>query len=136
MWIMTNYGILMPSALEAKHCPPGYTWDMQVRARDISALRKAARRMRAMDFEISPVMRTPGMDYEARFYCHADDFGMLMHCEIAEIDYVKFKPATMRKGGGGIDLHNLYNHIWYVVAKFYDSEILGGDGPTKKGRRK
>lgn len=134
MWIMTNQGILMPAALPAQHCPPSYTWDMQVRSRDPRVLRKVAKRMRDWGMEVGPVVRTPAMDYEARFYCHADDFAEYMRVEVSEIDYVKFKPTTARKGGGGEELHHLYNMLWYHIARFYDSAVLGTT-KTKKAKR-
>lgn len=138
MWIMTSYGILMPASLPAEvlnrfndewntnpSSPPGMgSWNLQIRSRDRATLMKARRLMIAMGSEVSVVEYTPKLDYEYRFYCDARDFADFIGAEINHIDYEKFKPTTERKGGGGRGLHNLYNSIWGVIARYYDSDAI------------
>jgi len=138
MWIMTPFGILMPSAIPAS---VRTIYDLQVRARDRAALKKFAKRY-LLDAEYSPIEYMPHTDYEYRFHCMKDDFAFAMSAMAREIDYVKFKPTTSRPGMGGDDLHDLYNTLWYTIARHYDSTIVGGEGPygpkrksVKKGRK-
>ncbi len=119
MWIMTNYGVLMPADLPAQYRPRKHPeWDMQVRTRDRRALVEMRKRINA---ETSKIIATPEMDYEFRVYTNRHSFAAFMYDEVAAIDYTKFKPTTERRGGGGRKLHDLYDFIWYVVAKHYGS---------------
>lgn len=148
MWIMTSYGILMPAALptdvlkrfwnewnenERSNARP---WTLQVRSRDRKTLVKARKRMRAMTYDTSPIVATPDLDYDFRFYCMRNDFAELIRFEVTEIDYEKFKPTTLRKGGGGQRLHNLYNRIWGVVASHYEAPILQRYQDRKREQKK
>jgi hypothetical protein len=130
MWIMTNFGIIMPTALPKTSQAHRDGWELQVRARDRVALQKFRARHMSM-FTTSGIEPTPEMDYEYRFYCSRDDFAAALDAMVADIDYEKFKPTVMRKGNGGRGLQNLYNSIWYVVARHYDSVIIGGKGPRR-----
>ena len=132
MWIMTPFGILMPSAIPADI--DAGEFDLQVRARDRAALKKLIKRY--MDrAPVSAVLYMPNTDYEYRFHCRKIDFEAAVSEMVREIDYVKFKPQTNRPGNGGDDLHHLYNTLWYMIAKHYDSTIIGGDGPKGEKRR-
>jgi hypothetical protein len=123
MWIMTSYGILMPAELPVELVDTRFGWDMQVRARDRRTLRVAIAKMKDLKMNVSAVQATPQLDYEYRFYCNRLDFARLMHDEITEIDYQKFKPTTeLREEGGGPRLHTLYNKIWCVVINHYDPQ--------------
>lgn len=122
MWIMTSYGILMPASLpEAHRINKHPEWDMQVRSRDRVTLVKARRKLIEMGLTVSKIRDTRDMDYEWRFYTARESLAQLMTWEIMEIDYTKFKPTTERRGGGGRRLHDLYDYVWYVVAKHYGS---------------
>jgi hypothetical protein len=123
MWIMTSYGILMPAAIpeEIRQDLIGSAWGLQIRSRDRKTLAKTRRVMKNMGNNVSPIVATPMLDYEYRFYCSRRDFATLIADEILTIDYEKFKPTTELKGGGGKRLHHLYNRIWGVVASHYDS---------------
>ena len=132
MWIMTNFGILMPAALPNELRARFYEewdrsvdetdlrpWDLQVRSRDRATLRKLRKRMQRFTVT-SEVVATPELDYEYRLYCMRNDFAFWVRSAVLEIDYEKFKPTTMRKGGGGRKLHDLYNRIWSVVFASYE----------------
>lgn len=134
MWIMTTYGILMPAALPETSRPEydgrwNPAWDMQVRARDRDALIRVRKEMLDRGGAVPPsrIQYTAGRDYEFRMYVDRLAFAAVMAHQITEIDYVKFKPNAVTA-----KLHNVYTHIWYVVAKAYDSAVLGGD---RVGRR-
>ncbi len=120
MWIMTNFGILMPASIPAdvKLTLRNDKWDLQVRSRDYATLQKCRRRYLAWT-DTSQIVRTPHLDYDYRFYCDAADFGQAVSQMIIQIDYEKFKPTTDRKGAGGKKLHRLYNKIWGVVIDHY-----------------
>ena len=152
MWIMTPHGILMPAAIPTvvlqrfdeewqtnPSAAPGIgTWNLQIRSRDRATLVKTRRTMIALGAQVSIIESTPQMDYEYRFYCDSRDFGEYMAVEINHINYEKFKPTTLRRGGGGEALHNLYNSIWGVVARFYDADILktyAAPKSRKKGKK-
>ena len=127
MWIMTNQGVYMPATIPMtvrRELDLPFDWDMQIRARERRALVKVRKQMIAMSFEVSVIVDTRHMDYEYRFYCSAADYGQLIAAQVRAIDYDKFKPTTDRKGGGGTDLHTLYNRLWGVIARHYDSPIL------------
>lgn len=122
MWIMTSYGILMPATIPANLAEDvgslAFGFNMQVRSRDKATLQKCRTRYMA-NFHVSEVVATPELDYDFRFYCNADDFADAVRWMVLEIDYEKFKPTTMRKGGGGKHLHMMYNEIWHVVFGAY-----------------
>ena len=129
MWIMTNFGILMPAVLpnelrtrfyeEWGHAPDTMPWDLQVRSRDRATLRKLRKQMQRFTVT-SDVIATPELDYEYRLYCMRNDFADWTRNAVLNINYEKFKPTTMRKGGGGRKLHDLYNRIWSVVFASYE----------------
>lgn len=124
MWIMTSYGILMPAAVpEDVRKTLTFPWDMQVRARDRKALAKLRKRINGSHAYVmgcSEIFATPEMDYDFRVYVQAADFADVISEDIRAIDYTKFKPTTLRKGGGGVNLHDLYNRIWFAVYDHYD----------------
>lgn len=125
MWIMTPFGIIMPSAIPATVDLGSY--ELQVRARDRRAL-KHFKRTYMWGLEASKIVATPTMDYEFRFYTTRSDFAEGMARAIDDIREPKFKPTAK-----DADLHHLYNTVWYVVAKHYDAVAVGGEGP--KGRK-
>lgn len=125
MWIMTSYGVLMPAHLPQEFRPLKHPeWDLQVRARDRDALIKLRTKMLEFGANVGRIRDTRTFDYEWRMYCDKASFANVMALEIMAIDYRKFKPTTERPGMGGDDLHNLYDHIWYVMAQHYESPIL------------
>lgn len=132
MWIMTPFGIIMPSAIPDN--VGELVFDLQVRAREKAALRKFIKRY-MYDDPHTPIEYMPHTDYEFRFHCRKSDFAAATAAMMETIDYVKFKPTTSRPGNGGDDLHNLYNTLWYVIAQHYDSTIVGGEGPHGPKRR-
>lgn len=122
MWIMTNYGILMPATIptELAEDPahPAFGYDLQIRSRDRATLQKCRARY-MVEYVTSEIVSTPDLDYEFRFYCRRHAFADAVQKMVLEIDYEKFKPTTLRKGNGGKHLHMLYNEIWQVVFAAY-----------------
>lgn len=137
MWIMTKYGILMPSEIPMAHRHPAHPeWDLQVRARERGALTQLKRDARRYGYVVGPIIATPQMDYEFRVYVQRGVFAELMMMEILNIRGAKFKPTTEHVGGGGPDLHHLYNAIWYIVARHYGSipDPIERPAPRKKAK--
>ncbi len=130
MWIMTPFGILMPSQRPTATMV-GDARSLQIRARDKQALQFLKRHY--MPTTLGKIIHTPDFDYEYRAYCTKADFAEAMDRMIGEIDYEKFKPQTevaLGKIDGG-KLHTLYNRIWSVVAQHYDSSVLRRYEPKK-----
>lgn len=121
MWIMTPFGILMPSIRPDHAIKRSDTRKLQIRVRDRRAL--VYLRDNYMGDELSKIVATPKMDYNFRAYCEHDDFARAVARMILDIDYEKFKPETVSD-----DLHKLYNEIWFVVFEHYEF--------PKKRRRK
>ncbi len=118
MWLMTKYGILMPAALPAEHRPRRMSaCDMQVRSRDRETLARVRREMRRSGLVTSAVRATPEMDYEWRFYCKRDDFADWVRDQVAEIDFVKFKPTVVDDS-----LFYLYSSLHASIQRFYEHE--------------
>lgn len=111
MWIMTNYGILMPALRPEKDRAQ---FPLQIRARDKRALKECIRQMDLLELPHTKIYATPELDYDFRFYTTHHAFANVMATEIEFIDYEKFKPTCRWD-----DLHNLYNHIWSVVFTHY-----------------
>jgi hypothetical protein len=118
MWIMTHYGILMPSLRPAKFVPPGDNRKIQLRAR----------RRRDLDYTREHYLPQLGRtvylgdgvsDYQYRAYCTHDDLALLLSRLALEIDYVKFKPTTDRHGDK--ELHALYNKLWGVILDAFEA---------------
>ena len=130
MWIMTPFGILMPSAIPADAGISG-EWDLQVRSREQRALKHFRKRYMTAGTS-SQVVSTPRLDYEYRFYTRRDAFSDGIAEMIADIDYDKFKPTTMRKGMGGEQLHSVYNEMWYSYFRSYSPKYLRPANPTSK----
>ncbi len=146
MWIMTPFGIIMPSQRSATSMN-GDARSLQVRARDRRALKYL--RDHYMGGELSKIVHTPERDYEYRAYCTPIAFAEAMTAMVLDINYEKFKPQAEKVLGpeAGGDLHTLYVRIWHIVAQHYDSPILRRYDPknapakgyawaktTKKGR--
>jgi hypothetical protein len=116
MWIMTSFGILMPSVRPADLVPEGDDRVLQIRARrrrDIDILRD--RYMPTLDVTI----HIPNTDYEYRAYCTREAWAAALVAMSEDIDYTKFKPTTEDKFKDKA-LHALYNRIWGVVLDAFD----------------
>lgn len=111
MWVMTPFGILMPSIRPKDTVPTGDNRTIQVRTRreqDLEILRDEY-----MGDELGPIMVTPDMDYNFRAYCTPEAWGRALFQMATEIDYEKFKPTTDRYNDH--ELHRVYNSIWGTV---------------------
>lgn len=137
MWIFTSAGILMPADLpEAFRLSEHTHLDMQVRARDRDVLEKLVVDLKAQNEGwdvVGPIMDTGHMDYEWRVYVDRDAFGVWVSRQVINIDYTKFKPTTMRPGGGGQLLHHVYVAVWHAIASLYGSPVL--DATPKRAKR-
>lgn len=114
MWIMTSFGILMPSIIPPKYQKPGDDRTLQIRTRrekDLTILRT-----KYMPRTLGPSIYSPDKDYEWRAYCTPEAFGLAMAQMITEIDYAKFKPTTEDQYHDR-ELHDTYNAIWSVVSR-------------------
>ena len=132
MWIMTPFGILMPSALPKDIGLELGDWDLQVRSREHAALKYLKKRYMNAG-TCSRIVNTPNLDYEYRVYTKKIWFADAMDEMIDDIDYEKFKPTTSRKGMGGNKLHNVYNEMWYSYFRAYSPKY---EEPAKKIVRK
>lgn len=117
MWIMTSFGFIAVAASDRPE------WELQVRARDRDVLRKL--RKTYLLRHSSKIQATPERDYEFRFYCSKEALAEALDRLVGEINSQKFKPTTLRRGQGGVRLHDLYVRIWCVIAEHYDSPIIG-----------
>lgn len=114
MWVMTSFGVLMPSLRPANTIDPGDNRVIQVRARrrqDLDILRE-----QYMGDDLGPVVFMRNTDYEYRAYCTRAAWARAMAAMSLDIDYTKFKPSTEDKYQDR-QLHALYNQIWGVVQR-------------------
>lgn len=112
MWVMTSWGILMPSLRPPATVPDGDDRVLQVRARrdrDLNILRALYLP------ELGETIHTPTFDYNYRAYCTKAQFAAAMAKVTEDIDYEKFKPTTDRFNDN--ELHGVYNSIWGTVCK-------------------
>jgi len=112
MWVMTSFGILMPSLRPEGTVPEGDDRTLQIRTRrrkDLEILRKEY-----MGDDLGEIIAIPNTDYEYRAYCTHEAFGKALAKITMDIDFVKFKPTTETKYKDN-ELHSLYNSIWATV---------------------
>ncbi len=122
MWVMTSFGILMPSIRPPHTVPEGDNRTIQVRTRreqDLDILRDEY-----MGDELGPTIATPTFDYNFRAYCTPEAWGRALFDMALEIDYEKFKPTTDRYDDH--ELHGVYNSIWGTVCRL--NAPWGGKG--------
>lgn len=148
MWVMTSFGILMPSVRPPGTVDPLDNRTLQIRARrekDLSILRDEY-----MGDALGPTWETPEMDYNFRAYCTPEAWGRALYDMAQQIDYQKFKPTT-EDYYGDAELHSVYNQIWGTVCRlnapwggrrFYeggsywgDSEMRWSDSPDETTRK-
>lgn len=137
MWIMTHFGILMPSLRPEDTVLPGDNRLIQIRARrarDLNYLRDHYAPY------IGPTLFLGDTDYQYRSYCTHAELADIMQQLALEIDYTKFKPTTDRHNDD--DLHSLYNRIWAAVidafpdGSSYDWRQPKRRKPTRAERRR
>lgn len=111
MWVMTHFGILMPSLR------PIETFDPAVDDRHIQVRARRSRELNYLRRNYAPWLGDTifigDTDYQYRAYCTHAQLGDIMTQLSLEIDYVKFKPTTDRHND--TTLHSVYNRIWSVV---------------------
>jgi hypothetical protein len=115
MWIMTHFGILMPSLRPEDTVLPGDNRLIQIRARrakDLNYLRDHYAPYLGATLFIGDT------DYQYRAYCTHRELADITSQLALEIDYVKFKPTTDRHNDK--PLHDLYNRIWSDVLDAFE----------------
>lgn len=139
MWIMTHFGILMPSLRPEDTVLPGDNRLIQIRARrakDLNYLRDHYAPY------LGATLFLGDTDYQYRAYCTHRELADITAQLALEIDYVKFKPTTDRHNDRS--LHDLYNKIWsdvldaFEVGSSYErGRYIGITEPQapKRGRR-
>jgi hypothetical protein len=111
MWIMTSFGILMPSIRPSDTIEAGDNRVIQVRTRrrrDLDILREEY-----MQDTLGPTVFMKNTDYEYRAYCTREAWAVAMARMSLDIDYTKFKPTT--ENYKDHQLHMLYNVLWGVI---------------------
>lgn len=109
MWVMTHFGILMPSLRPVRG--PTDKRELQIRARrrqDIDYLR------RHYMPKLGETVTLGETDYQYRAYCTREEWADALRLIVLEIDYVKFKPTTEDKHNDR-KLHDVYIRIWNVI---------------------
>lgn len=116
MWVFTRYGLMMPAEFPEAALAGGYAEEnhgLQVRGR----CRQELRKIRDRYFDVrwcSDVEDTPGLDYEARFYCTRAGLRQAMSRIVDDIDGLKFKPTVADDRYRG-----MLERIWSVVFSHY-----------------
>ena len=138
MWVMTSFGVLMPSVRPEGTVPEGDDRLIQVRARRMRELRILKAEYLP---ELGPIVEIPYSDYEYRAYCTHAQWAAALAKISMDIDYTKFKPTTETKYQDR-QLHSLYNRIWSVffseisTREHQDRYLYGPGGKPKIGRRR
>lgn len=137
MWIMTSFGIFMPSLRPEEHVPAGDERKLQIRAR-------RERELRILISEYMPdrtaadIVHLPFTDYEFRVYCTHAEWAQVMAKLAMDIDYVKFKDTTSRWNDA--KLHTAYLRIWstlydmFSTNRTFDVKVKRTKKSKKRGR--
>lgn len=131
MWIMTHFGILMPSLRPEDTVLPGDDRLIQIRAR-------RARDLNYLRDHYAPYLGATlflgDTDYQYRAYCTHRELADICSQLALEIDYTKFKPTTDRHGDD--ELHALYNRIWCAVLDAFEAgSSYARDNWSRAGRQ-
>lgn len=118
MWIMTSFGVLMPSVRPEGTVPAGDNRLIQVRARRAQDLRILKAEYLP---ELGEIIEIPYSDYEYRAYCTHEQWAAALAAMAMDIDYTKFKPTTETKYRDP-QLHALYNRIWSLFFGFVSTK--------------
>lgn len=137
MWVMTSFGVLMPSVRPAGTIPAGDNRLIQVRAR-----RKRELIILKAEYlpELGDIIEIPYSDYEYRAYCTHEQWAAALAKISMDIDYTKFKPTTESKYNDP-QLHSLYNKIWGVFfntisTKWHQERYLFGPQGKRGSKRR
>lgn len=119
MWVMTSFGIFMPSLRPAEHVPAGDQRLLQIRAR-------RHRELAILKHEYMPnageIIHLPFTDYEYRIYCTHEEWAQVMAQLARDIDYVKFKDTTSRYKDD--KLHTAYLRIWNTLYTMFSTNSV------------
>lgn len=119
MWVMTSFGIFMPSLRPAEHVPKGDERLLQIRARRHRELAILKAEYMPEAGEIIYMRKT---DYEYRIYCTHEEWALVMARLAMDIDYVKFKDTTSRYNDE--KLHSAYLRIWSLLYVTFSTNKL------------
>jgi len=127
-WIFLPGSMMMPALApldKADHSLTlGYR-ELQVRGRLVSHLQDFIDTyMTTHDLDHSEIEETPGMDYNARFYCTREAYAQAMYHAILDIDYRKFKEQSERQNPNGTpryprgrEYHQVLNSMWTAATQ-------------------
>ena len=141
LWIMTPFGILMPSRRPADLVAEGDDRTLQVRARHQEYLDKFRE---VFCPELGESEHHPDQDYPWKAAVSPDDLARAVSRMVLEIDSEKFKPLAEDSkyalpGKLGRDLHSQYNAMWSTHLKYgdgtssYDHKSWSGSGAQETG---
>lgn len=131
MWIMTSWGILMPSVRPAETIPEGDDKVIQIRARRYVELYRLKKMYMP---KLGEIIFMPNTDYEYRVYCTHAELGEALVKISADIDYTKFKPTT--EDYNDKELHSAYNAIWGILYdRFSTNRYLDKYAPPQKNTK-
>lgn len=130
MWVMTSYGIFMPSMRPADHTPKDDDRIMQIRARRRVELQRLCKVHPTLGFTSSDIEYTDFTDYEYRIYCTRAQLALWLHDEGAAIDYVKFKDTTKRWNDE--KLHTAYIKIWGLLYEMFSTNKMFSPRPSRR----
>lgn len=122
LWIMTPFGILMPSKRPADLVAEGDPRTLQVRARHREYLDKFRE---VFCPELGESEHHTDQDYPWKAAVSPDDLARAVSRMVLEIDSEKFKPLAEDSryalpGKLGRDLHSQYNTMWSTHLKYGD----------------
>lgn len=135
MWVMTSFGIFMPSLRPEEHVPAGDERKLQIRARrerELLILKELYMK------DAGEIVHLPNTDYEFRIYCTHQEWANVMAQLALDIDYVKFKDTTDRWNDAR--LHAAYLRIWGILYDMFStnrvfSRPVSSRSHGKKGKK-
>jgi hypothetical protein len=115
MWIMTSWGVIMPSLRPVDTLPEGDAATMQLRTRRRVELERVCEFYPEIGLKSEDIIFMSHTDYEYRLHCTPTQLAVFMMSAALDINYTKFKPSTEEFGES--KLHQFYNRVWGI---YYD----------------
>lgn len=129
MWVMTSFGIFMPSMRPSEHVDEGDDRLIQIRARRRRELAILIDEYMPQ-YTVNDIVYLRFTDYEYRVYCTHAEFGKVMEQLALNIDYVKFKDTTKRYNDS--KLHVAYLKIWNLLYREFSTNNVFDQKRSKK----
>lgn len=139
MWVMTSWGVLMPSQRPAGTVPTGDDCEMQIRTRRRVELERVCQFYPELGLKVEDIIFMDHTDYEYRIHCTRDQLARLMDLLSRDINYTKFKPSTEKFGES--KLHGFYNRVWGVyydmfsTNRYLEQKVVSTGQKAKKRNR-